>query len=97
MTERYFKFRGSADLHAAVLARAGREGLRVGTYLREALERDLRPKEAAVAAQQVATPDHDTRRLLQELRLLLREIALHQNAQITARVAAQLNTMNLND
>jgi len=100
MKETYIKARVPQALHAAVRARAGREGLRQGTYLREAIERDLRAKAAtaaltaepaAAAASAPGAPDASTVRLLHELRLLLRELAMHQNAQILSRAAAQLN------
>lgn len=94
MSERFFKFRGSTALHAAVLAQAGREGLRVGTYLREVVERELKRKTGVVVEKKAAALDHDTQRLLQEQRLLLREIAMNSNAQIMPRVAAQLRAFD---
>lgn len=38
------------------------------------------------------TPDAETQIALRELRLLVRELALHTNAQIVARVSTQLKT-----
>lgn len=106
MTEKFLKARVPATLYQALLARAGAEGKRLGTHVREVLERDaqaittgeaLTRIEAALAAAttgaapvQPAALDHDTRRELQEVRLLVRELAMQANAQIVARVAAQL-------
>lgn len=106
MTEKFLKARVPAALYEALLARAGAEGKRLGTHIREVLERDaqaittgeaLTRIEAALAAAtagaapaQPATLDHDTRRELAEVRLLVRELAMQSNAQILSRVAAQL-------
>lgn len=94
MKESYFKARVPASLHEAASARAGREGLRLGSYIREAIERDLQVKAAPVVTLQPPAIDHKTLYLLQEMRLLLRELAMQANAQIVAKVAAQLKSQN---
>lgn len=96
MKETYFKARVPASLHEAASARAGREGLRLGTYLREVIERDLQVKAAPVVTLQPPAIDHKTLHLLQEMRLLLRELAMHANAQIVGRVVAQLDAQSRN-
>jgi hypothetical protein len=96
MKETYFKARVPAALHEAACGRAGRQGLRLGTYLREAIERDLQLLAAPVAQSQTPSIDHETALLLQEMRLLLREIAMHANAQIVGRVFAQLDAQTRN-
>jgi hypothetical protein len=106
MTEKFLKARVPAALYETLLARAGAEGKRLGTHIREVLERDaqaittgeaLTRIEAALAAStagaapsQPASPDHELRRELAEVRLLVRELAMQSNAQILSRVAAQL-------
>jgi hypothetical protein len=40
MTEKFLKARVPAALYQALLARAGAEGKRLGTHVREVLERD---------------------------------------------------------
>ncbi len=92
MKESYFKARVPAALHEAACARAGREGLRLGTYIREAIERDLSAKAAPIVQPQPPAIDHETRMTLQEIRLLARELAMASNAQIVARVVAQLKS-----
>ncbi len=106
MTEKFLKARVPAALYQALLARAGEQGKRLGTHVREVLERDaqalttseaLTRIEAAITAAttgavpaQPAVPDHELRRELAEVRLLVRELAMQSNAQILSRVAAQL-------
>lgn len=106
MTEKFLKARVPAALYQALLARAGAEGKRLGTHVREVLERDaqaittteaLARIEAALAAAttgtapaQPAALDHEERRELAEVSLLVRELAMQSNAQILSRVAAQL-------
>jgi hypothetical protein len=106
MQDRYLKARVPRALYEALLARAGAEGKRLGTHIREVLERDaqavttteaLTRIETALAASttgaapsQPAAPDHELRRELAEVRLLVRELAMQSNAQILSRVAAQL-------
>ncbi len=92
MQESYFKARVPAALHAAASARAGREGLRLGSYLREAIERDLQLKAVPVVVAPPPVIDHETRIVLQEIRLLARELAMATNAQIVAKVAAQMKS-----
>lgn len=94
MQESYFKARVPATLHAAASARAGREGLRLGSYLREAIERDLQLKAAPVVVTPPPLIDHETRIVLLEIRLLARELAMATNAQIVAKVAAQIKSQN---
>lgn len=93
MKETYFKARVPASLHQAASVRAGREGLRLGTYLREAIARDLQVKAVPIAPPQPPALDHETRMTLQEIRLLSRELAMASNAQIVARVAAQMKSL----
>jgi hypothetical protein len=101
--EKFLKARVPAALYEALLARAGEAGQRLGTYVREVLERDaqvittreaLARIEAVIstssAAPQPTTAGHNTAHLLHEVRLLLRELCMQTNAQIVARVAAQL-------
>lgn len=106
MQDRYLKARVPRALYEALLARAGAEGKRLGTHIREVLERDaqavtttealtriesaLAASTAGAASAQPVAPDHELRRELAELRLIARELALHHNAQILSRVAAQL-------
>lgn len=92
MKESYFKARVPAALHAAASARAGREGLRLGSYLREAIERDLQPKVVSVVVAPPPVIDHEMRIALQEIRLLARELAMTTNAQIVGKVAAQMKS-----
>ncbi|MBC7618779.1 MAG: hypothetical protein H7293_07280 [Candidatus Saccharibacteria bacterium] len=92
MQESYFKARVPATLHAAASARAGREGLRLGSYLREAIERDLQLKAVPVVVAPPPVIDHETRIVLQEMRLILRELAMSANAQIMPKVAAQMKS-----
>ncbi len=92
MQESYFKARVPATLHAAASARAGREGLRLGSYLREAIERDLQLKVPPAVVVPPLVIDHETRIVLQEIRLLARELAMATNAQIVAKVAAQMKS-----
>lgn len=106
MQDRYLKARVPRALYEALLARAGAEGKRLGTHIREVLERDaqavtttealtrietaLAAATTGIAPSQPAALDHETRRELAEVRLLVRELAMQSNAQILARVAAQL-------
>lgn len=106
MQDRYLKARVPRALYEALLARAGEAGQRLGTYVREVLERDaqaittgealtrietaLAAATAGAAPVQPAALDHATRRELLEVRLLVRELAMQSNAQIVTRVAAQL-------
>lgn len=92
MQESYFKARVPATLHAAASARAGREGLRLGSYLREAIERDLQLKAVPVVASPPPVIDHETRIVLLEIRLIVRELAMSTNAQIMPKVAAQMKS-----
>ncbi len=96
MQDRYLKARVPRALYEALLARAGTEGKRLGMHIREVLERDaqavttteaLTRIEAALAAStpgaapvQPPALDHDTQRLLAEMRLLLRGLAMQANA-----------------
>jgi len=103
MTDKFLKTRVSPELYETLLAEAGSAGKRLNTHVRELLQQHaqavstaeaLARIEASIstsqAAPQSAGLDHDTQRSLQEMRLLLREIAMHSNAQIVARVAHQL-------
>ncbi|MGH8032396.1 MAG: hypothetical protein ACREO8_08555 [Luteimonas sp.] len=102
MKEKFLKARLPAPLYQALQVQAGEAGLRLGTLVREILERNaqvvstteaLARIEAALAATTAAsTParDHDLHREVRELRLIVRELAMNANAQILTRVAAQL-------
>ncbi len=106
MQDKFLKVRVPAPLYQRLLERAGIGGKRLGTHARELLEQGdqavttavaLARVEAAIAAaaapMAVAPPiaaDHALRCELREVRLLLRELALQSNAQILARVAAQM-------
>jgi len=104
--DKFLKTRVPPTLYADLLARAGAEGKRLNTYVREVLQRDaqaittaaaLARIEAALSATGATSampprgePDHEARQMLREVRLLARELAMQANAQIVARVAAQL-------
>lgn len=109
MDEKFLKARIPAALYDQLLARAGTEGKRLGTYVREVLQRDAQaigtgealarieaalqaapPAPAVIAPVQSGVVDHEARQMLQEVRLLARELAMQHNAQILGRVAAQL-------
>ena len=106
MREKFLKARLPRELYDTLQTRAGEAGQRLGTFVREALERDAQAidTEQALARIEVAlataTPanapssapirDHELHRDVHELRLLVREIAMHLNAQIVTRVVAQL-------
>lgn len=108
MSEKFLKARVPSSLYEQLLARASEEGLRLGTYIRTVLERNaqavttddaLTRVEAAsrisscpLSSTKGAVLNDEAIRALQEIRLLAREIALHQNAQIVARVAAQMKS-----
>ena len=60
-----------------------------------ALKSQVQELVALVHTLRQATPvDSETQTALRELRLLVRELAMHSNAQIVARVAAQLKTQS---
>jgi hypothetical protein len=93
MQDKFLKARIPRALYEALLARAGEAGQRLGTHVREILERDaqavnteqaLARIESALAGATAASapmPDHDVRRELLELRLLVRELAMNTNAE----------------
>lgn len=107
MDDKFLKTRVSPGLYEQLLAKAGSDGKRLGTFVRDVLERDLQAVttaealariEAAVsAASAQAAPapaavlDHEIVRQIAEIRLLLRELCMQTNAQIVGRVVAQLN------
>jgi len=110
MNTKFLKARVPTALYEALLARAGAEGKRLGTHIRDVLERDAQAIttgeaitriEAAISAAsataagpapvQPVEADHELRRELTEVRLLLRELCMQSNAQIVGRVVAQLN------
>jgi hypothetical protein len=102
MQDKFIKARVPHAEYEALLARAGAAGQRLGTFVREILERDaqvltteqaLARIEAALASNTsppMSVPDHELHRQVQEMRLIVREIAMHANAQILNRVAAQI-------
>lgn len=106
MTEKYLKARIPAALYTELQARAGEQGKRLGTHVRDVLQQHsqaLSVSEAlarieAAIGEKAAVPsapaavgaDHAMRPLLQEIRLLVRELAMQSNAQIVQRVVAQL-------
>jgi hypothetical protein len=110
MNTKFLKARIPSELYEALMARASADGKRLGTYARELLERDassittqevLTRVEAALIVSQQASPrvqpselDHETRQAVAEVRLIARELAMHANAQIMSRVAAQLKAQS---
>lgn len=106
MTEKFLKARIPAALYDELQAHAGEQGKRLGTHVRDVLQQHsealsvaqaLARIEAAIGEKTAAssTPvtvsaDHAMRPLLQEIRLLVRELAMQSNAQIIGRVVAQL-------
>lgn len=106
MTEKYLKARIPAVLYTELQARAGEQGKRLGTHVRDLLQQHsealnvaqaLARIEAAIGGHAMAPSpstsvgaDHEMRHLLQEIRLLVRELAMQSNAQILQRVVAQL-------
>lgn len=102
MKEKFLKVRVPNAEYQALQMRAAEAGQRLGTLVRDILQRDaqtlsteqalarIEASLAAAPAASVPTPDHNLHRDLLELRLLVREIAMHSNAQILSRVAAQL-------
>jgi hypothetical protein len=102
MQDKFLKARIPHAVYNALQQRAGEAGQRLGTLVREILERDAQAMnteqalariEAALTAATAAStpmPDHNVRRELLELRLIARELAMHANAQILTRVAAQI-------
>ena len=108
MKDRYLKARLPCELYCELQACAAEAGTRLGTHVREILERDaqvLSMAEAltriesalsALPASSMSPPapmrDHELHREVFELRLLVREIAMQLNAQILTRVASQIAT-----
>lgn len=103
MNEKFLKARIASALYEQLQTRAAVDGKRLGTYVREALERDTEAIDTAQAltrietilaqrqaVQAAPTRDHEIRQLLLETRMIVRELAMASNAQILARVAAQL-------
>lgn len=106
MQDKYLKIRLTTDQYLALKIRAADEGKRLGTFSRELLQREttesdigeiLTKVEHAIRAINVNTLekttlqlDFESRRILQEILLLGRELALDSNAQILQRVTAQL-------
>lgn len=102
MRDKFIKARVPHAEYEALLARAGVAGQRLGTFVREVLERDAQAVStadalarieaalAAAAATSAPVQDHALRRDVLELRLIVRELAMAANAQILTRVAAQL-------
>lgn len=108
MNERFLKARIASALYEQLQTRAAVDGKRLGTYVREALERDTEAIDTAQTlariesilaqrqdAQAAPTLDHEIRQLLLETRMIVRELALASNAQILARVAAQLKRASI--
>ena len=107
MQDKYLKIRLTTDQLSMLKIKAADAGRRLGTYAREQLEREstesditelLTKIEQAIsqtstsAVERVALPlDFESRRILQEILLLGRELALNSNAQILQRVTAQLS------
>jgi hypothetical protein len=106
MTEKYLKARIPAALYQELQVRAAEGGKRLGTHVRDVLQAHseamsvgaaLERIEAAIAergAPPVTTADAGMRPLMQEVRLLVRELAMNANAQIVARVAAQMSVQS---
>jgi hypothetical protein len=103
MSEKFLKARIPAALYNELQVQAAEQGKRLGTHIRDVLEQHSEAMSVAAAlarieaaiGDQVAAPkavpaDHGMRPLLNEIRLLVRELAMQSNAQIVARVVAQL-------
>ncbi len=105
MTDRYLKARIPADLYEDLMVRASAQGQRLGTFVRDALQQHAQKvttsetlarieaslaTAAAPAQRESAEPDHQTGQLLQEIRLLARELCLQADVRILDRVSAQL-------
>ena len=103
MSEKFLKARIPAALYNELQVQAAEAGKRLGTHIRDVLEQHseamtvaaaLARIEAAIgdqaAAPQTSVVDHEMRPLLDEIRLLVRELAMQANAQIVTRVVAQL-------
>ena len=106
MTEKYLKARIPRALYDELQARAGEQGKRLGTYTRDVLQQHsqalsvsealarieaaIGDKATAPSAPVAVGADHTMRSLLQEVLLLVRELAMQSNAQIIGRVVAQL-------
>jgi hypothetical protein len=106
MKDRYLKTRVHGAVYESLHKRAAEAGQRLGTFVREVIERDaqavsteqaLARIEAAIAAVSASSApapmpsrDHELHRQMHELRLIARELAMHMNAQILTRVASQI-------
>lgn len=104
----FIKIRTTAERLQQLKERAGKAGKPVSTYADEQLERAIQDaqqaaelaelkgqmQELVALVQNMRQPvqDSETQMALRELRLTVRELAMHSNAQIVARVAAQLKT-----
>ena len=107
--DKFLKIRVPSTLYKELLTRANAEGKRLGTYTREQLQLEsqtistkdalsrievvLRGKSSEPATKQ---PLPDTTNILKEILLLLRELAISNNAQILVKVAAQLKSQQAN-
>jgi predicted DNA-binding protein len=104
----FIKVRTTPERLQHLKERAGKAGKPVSTYADEQIERALESaqqseelaelrsqvQELVALVQTLRQPSQDaeTQTALRELRLTVRELAMHTNAQILARVAAQLKT-----
>ncbi len=110
MAEKFLKARIPAALYEAIQTRASMDGKRLGTFVRELLESEtqaigtlqalarieafVKGEKQGLATPEAITLDNGTLFILQEIRLIVRELAMESNAQILARVAAQLKTFH---
>jgi hypothetical protein len=103
MSEKFLKARIPAALYNELQVQAAEAGKRLGTHVRDVLQQHAETLtvaaaiariEAAIGDKATATKapaaDHEMRPLLDEIRLLVRELAMQANAQIITRVVAQL-------
>ena len=112
MNDKFLKARIPNELYVSLLARANADGKRLGTHVRELLEVSelaittqdaltriesaLRHQAKPEQIEREIGVDADTRKSIREVRLIAIELAMHLNAQILPRVAAQLKTNQTN-
>lgn len=104
----FIKVRTTPERLNQLKERAGKAGKPVSTYADEQLERAIQDAQQAAELAELKgqvqalvalvqtlrqpSQDAETQMALRELRLIVRELAMSSNAQILARVAAQLKT-----
>lgn len=106
MKDKYLKARIPGALYESLQRRAAESGMRLATLVRELLEHDAQAVNTEQALARIesalsslpasSTPaptpmrDHELHQVAHELRLLMREVAMHLNAQIVTRVVSQM-------